>query len=61
MELIKTLVEFVLHVDRHLDGLIQHFGPWIYVILFLVIFCETGLVVTPFSEPPTHGSHPRFL
>ena len=48
MELIKTLIDYVLHVDRHLDGLIQQFGPWIYVILFLVIFCETGLVVTPF-------------
>lgn len=48
IDLIKTCIDFALHVDRHLDGLIQQFGPWIYVILFLIIFCETGLVVTPF-------------
>jgi membrane-associated protein len=38
----------VLHLDKHLDGLVAQFGPWLYVILFLIIFCETGLVVTPF-------------
>ena len=48
MNLLRTAIDFVLHVDRHLDSLIQQFGPWIYVLLFLVIFCETGLVVTPF-------------
>jgi membrane-associated protein len=48
MELIRKLIDVVLHVDRHLGELIQQFGPWMYVILFLIIFCETGLVVTPF-------------
>ena len=46
--MLKQIIDNVLHVDRHLDGLIQSFGPWIYVLLFLIIFCETGLVVTPF-------------
>jgi membrane-associated protein len=48
MELIRKLIDVVLHVDRHLGPLIEQFGPWMYVILFLIIFCETGLVVTPF-------------
>jgi membrane-associated protein len=47
MELIRKFIDLVLHVDRHLGELIQQFGPWIYVLLFLIIFCETGLVVTP--------------
>lgn len=48
MDFLRTLIDFVLHVDKHLDQLIAQFGPWIYVLLFLIIFCETGLVVTPF-------------
>ena len=48
MELLKSIVEVVLHLDKHLDGLVAQFGPWLYVILFLIIFCETGFVVTPF-------------
>lgn len=48
MELLKDLIDVVLHLDKHLDGLVAQFGPWLYVILFLIIFCETGLVVTPF-------------
>ncbi len=47
MELLRKFVDLVLHLDQHLDGLIQQYGPWIYLILFLIIFCETGLVVTP--------------
>jgi membrane-associated protein len=47
MEYIRSLIDFVLHIDRHLDTMIQTFGPWMYVILFLIIFAETGLVVTP--------------
>ena len=47
MELIKKFIDLVLHLDRHLDAMIQTFGPRLYVILFLIIFCETGLVVTP--------------
>ena len=48
MELVLQIIDIVLHLDRHLGGLIQDFGPWFYAIIFLVIFCETGLVVTPF-------------
>jgi membrane-associated protein len=48
MEFLALLVEFVLHVDRHLAALLADYGNWIYAILFLIIFCETGLVVTPF-------------
>ena len=47
MELIRKFIDLVLHIDRHLEPLIQQFGPWIYVLMFLIIFCETGLVVTP--------------
>lgn len=48
MELLAYFVDVVLHLDRHLAVLIQDYGLWVYAILFLVIFCETGLVVTPF-------------
>jgi membrane-associated protein len=48
MELIGQLIDIVLHLDRHLSALIDAHGEWIYLILFLIIFCETGLVVTPF-------------
>jgi membrane-associated protein len=48
MDFIAKVVDFVLHLDTHLSGLIQTYGFWTYLILFLVIFCETGLVVTPF-------------
>ncbi|HQV70696.1 MAG TPA: DedA family protein [Thermoflexales bacterium] len=48
MDLIKQLVDIVLHVDKYLVQLIQQFGVLTYVILFGIIFCETGLVVTPF-------------
>lgn len=41
-------VDIILHLDQHLLAWITLFGPWIYVLMFLVIFCETGLVVTPF-------------
>ena len=47
MDLIRQLVEIVLHLDRHLSTIIQDYGVWTYLILFLIIFCETGLVVTP--------------
>jgi membrane-associated protein len=48
MELIGTIVDFILHIDTHLDAIIREYGAWTYAILFLIIFCETGLVVTPF-------------
>jgi membrane-associated protein len=47
MELLTYLIDLILHVDRHLSELIQQFGPWVYGLMFLVTFCETGLVVTP--------------
>jgi len=48
MELIHHLIDFILHLDKHLGGLIAQYGAWTYVILLVIIFCETGLVVTPF-------------
>lgn len=48
MELIATFIDIVLHLDVHLLAIMQAYGMWIYVILFLIIFCETGLVVMPF-------------
>lgn len=48
MEFIETVIDFVLHLDRHLKEIIDAYGVWTYAILFLIIFCETGLVVTPF-------------
>ena len=48
MELVSLFVDVVLHLDDYLVQLIQDYGAWIYVILFLVVFAETGLVVTPF-------------
>jgi membrane-associated protein len=47
MDLMRQLIEVVLHLDRHLSTIIQDYGVWTYLILFLIIFCETGLVVTP--------------
>lgn len=41
-------LDIILHLDQHLLAWISLFGPWIYVLMFMVIFCETGLVVTPF-------------
>ncbi|MBM3876574.1 MAG: DedA family protein [Verrucomicrobia bacterium] len=48
MELLKKLLDIVLHLNRHLDALVGEYGAWVYAILFLIVFCETGLVVTPF-------------
>lgn len=47
MELVKTLIDFVIHIDVHLHDIILAYGVWTYLILFVIIFCETGLVVTP--------------
>ncbi|MEH6458837.1 DedA family protein [Chitinimonas sp. JJ19] len=43
-----NLIDIILHLDQFLAMMVSQYGPWIYVILFLVIFCETGLVVMPF-------------
>ena len=48
MELLAQFIDLVLHLDQHLTALIAHYGHWVYGILFLIIYCETGLVVTPF-------------
>ena len=67
MDLIHFLIDFILHIDVHLAELVAQYGVWVYAILFLILFCETGLVVTPFlpgdsllfvagaiSDLPTH-------
>lgn len=46
--MITDLIDFIFHIDDHLAALSAQYGTWIYVILFLIVFCETGLVVTPF-------------
>ena len=48
MELLASFLDLILHLDAHLLVLTQQYGIWIYAILFLIIFCETGLVVAPF-------------
>lgn len=48
MDLLASLLNLVLHLDAHLLVLTQDYGMWVYAILFMIIFCETGLVVTPF-------------
>jgi membrane-associated protein len=47
MELLKSLIDFVLHIDQHLIEIVRDYKSWTYLILFLIIFAETGLVVTP--------------
>jgi membrane-associated protein len=48
VELIRQLIDFILHIDRHLSEIIRDYQFWTYLILFLIIFAETGFVVTPF-------------
>lgn len=48
MEIITFVFDFILHVDRYLEAFVQSYGLWVYVLLFLVIFVETGVVVMPF-------------
>jgi membrane-associated protein len=48
MEIIKYLIDFILHLDKHLPELVLQYHTWTYLILFLIVFCETGLVITPF-------------
>lgn len=48
MELISALIDFILHIDKHLIDITQEYQTWTYLILFLIIFAETGLVVMPF-------------
>lgn len=48
MELLALFIDLVVNLDEHLQALVAAYGAWIYLILFLIVFCETGLVVTPF-------------
>jgi membrane-associated protein len=48
MEIITTLLDFILHVDQHLELFVQNYGVWVYALLFAIIFIETGVVVMPF-------------
>jgi len=48
MDLIAFLIDFILHVDKHLAAFVQAYGAWVYALLFLIVFVETGVVVMPF-------------
>ncbi len=48
MEIIKSFVDLFLHLDSHMAQMVAQYGQWIYAIVFAVVFCETGLVITPF-------------
>ena len=48
MDLFSGFIDLILHLDQHLLGLVQSYGAWVYAILFLIVFLETGVVVTPF-------------
>ncbi len=48
MDILLSFIDMMLHIDKHLFELVSQYGLWVYAILFVVIFCETGLVVTPF-------------
>jgi len=48
LDLFRFLIDFVLHIDRHLLEIVTNYQTWTYLILFVIVFCETGLVVTPF-------------
>ena len=48
MDILLQLVDFILHVDRYLEAFVAQYGAWVYALLFLIIFVETGLVVMPF-------------
>lgn len=48
MEIVSILIDFILHVDVHLENFVQLYGAWVYALLFLIVFTETGVVVMPF-------------
>ena len=48
MEIVNFLIDFILHIDKHLEAFVVAYGAWIYVLLFLIVFVETGVVVMPF-------------
>ncbi len=47
MEIVNEFIDIILHLDQHLDFVLHNYGTWTYMLLFLIIFCETGLVITP--------------
>ena len=62
MDLVRQLVDVFLHLDRHLAEVARDYGTFTNVILFVIVFCETGLVVTPFLPgrlAPVHGRGAR--
>ena len=48
MDIIAFLIDFILHVDKHLEAFVAAYGAWVYALLFLIVFVETGVVVMPF-------------
>jgi membrane-associated protein len=48
MEIVTYLIDFIIHVDKHLETFVTSYGVWVYALLFLIIFVETGVVVMPF-------------
>src|SRR6476620_7909626 len=48
MEALRHLIDIFLHLDKHLQPILETYGGWTYLLLFVIVFCETGLVVTPF-------------
>jgi membrane-associated protein len=48
MDLLAGFVDLILHLDQHLRELAQNYGAWVYAVLFVIVFLETGVVVTPF-------------
>ena len=48
MEIVHFLIDFILHIDKHLEAFVVAYGAWVYVLLFVIVFVETGVVVMPF-------------
>ena len=48
MEIVSYLIDFILHIDKHLEAFVIAYGPWVYALLFIIVFVETGVVVMPF-------------
>ena len=48
MDIVHFLLDFILHIDKHLEAVVIAYGPWVYALLFVIVFVETGVVVMPF-------------
>ncbi len=48
LEIVSFLIDFILHIDKHLEAFVVAYGPWVYALLFIIVFVETGVVVMPF-------------